>query len=480
VFVQTEFEEESMAAERPHRGWVRFLTILVGFVTVVALLSTWVDRQAFDNQEWGDTSLEMLQNPEIQKAVADYAVAELYDNVDVDAELKKVLPGDTKDLSGIAAGALRQVADQGAQRALGDPRIQDLWRAANEQAHKTLIAVLEDKSDVVSTTDGQVVLQLQPLIVEIADQVGLGQQARDNIPASVGEIEIVDSQELSTAQTVTSLIHGTALVASILALLLITLAVYLSPGYRWLTVLWLAVTLIIASIVVLILRTVAGDILVPELATPDVLPAAEAAYGIATEMLKSIASTVIWASVGLIVLSWLISPNTAAASTRRFLAVPFGRYPGAVYGVLGLVAFIFLLLAAGDQRDFLIRLVIVLMAGSGTYFFRRQLMLENPDADLSGVTDFFERSRSKAKDAWANRPKDISSKLPTFGGDKTPGGEGSGQETSVMPAVAETDPETARLDRLERLASLHERGVLTDEEFAEEKARLRGADDQSG
>jgi len=464
-----------MAAERPHRGWVRFVTILIGIVTVIAILSTWVDRQVFDTQEWGDTSLQMLQNPEIQKAVADYAVAELYDNVDVDKELKNVLPGDTKDLSGVAAGALRQVADQGAQRALGDQRIQDLWRSANIQTHKTLIAVLEDKSDVLSTDGGQVKLQLQPLIIEIASQVGLGNQARDNIPESVGQIEIVNSDELATAQTVSSLIHGLALVASLLALILIALAVYLSPGYRWLTVLWIAVTLIIASIIILILRSVAGGILVPELASPDIQPAAQAAYDIGTDLLKSIAWTVIWASLVLIVGSWLISPNKAAASSRKFLAVPFGRYPGAVYALLALVAFIFLITGAGDQRGFLVRLMIVILVGIGTFFFRRQLMLENPDADFSGVNDFFEKSRSKAKEAWGNRPRDITKNLPKIGsGDKVGADKDSdGAETAVLPAVAEADPETARLDRLERLASLHERGVLTDEEFAEEKARLR-------
>ncbi len=468
-----------MAAERPHRGWVRFITILAGIVTVIAILSTWVDRQVFDTDQWGDTSLEMLQNPAIQKAVADYAVAELYDNVDVDKELKGILPGDTKDLSGVAAGALRQVADQGAQRALGDQRIQDLWRAANIQTHKTLIAVLEDKSDVLSTTNGEVKLQLQPLIIEIASQVGLGNQARDNIPESVGQIEIVNSDELATAQTVTSLIHGLALFASLLALVLIALAVYLSPGYRWLTLLWMAVTLIIVAVIILILRSVAGNILVPELASPDIQPAAQAAYDIATDLLKSIAWTVIWSSLLLIVLSWLISPNRAAASTRKFLAVPFGRYPGAVYAVLGLAAFIFLILGAGDQRGFLVRLMIVILVGIGSFFFRRQLMLENPDADFSGVNEFFEKSKTKAKETWDRRPRDISKNLPKIGGgDKAAADEeepdkGTGAATAVIPAVAEPDPETARLDRLERLASLHERGVLTDEEFAEEKARLR-------
>ena len=35
----------------------------------------------------------------------------------------------------------------------------------------------------------------------------------------------------------------------------------------------------------------------------------------------------------------------------------------------------------------------------------------------------------------------------------------------------------ARLDRLERLVAMHEKGILSDEELAAEKARLLNADD---
>mgnify|MGYP003466954189 CR=1 FL=1 len=115
------------------------------------------------------------------------------------------------------------------------------------------------------------------------------------------------------------------------------LAIYLSKGYRWLTLLNLAIALIIGAVIILILRSIAGGLVVNQLATPDVQPAAQAAYGIGTGLLKSIAWSIIWASLALIVISWLLSPNKAATSTRSYLAVPVGRYPAA-YGVLvGLV-----------------------------------------------------------------------------------------------------------------------------------------------
>lgn len=485
-----------MTKERPHLGWVRFITILAGTVTVLAILSTWVDRQVFDSDEWGNTSLEVLQDPAIQQQVANYAVDELYAQVNVQEELKKNLDKMNGDLGDVLAGPLaglgRQGADQLALRALQNDQLQNLWRDANLAAHKTLIDIIEDNGKYTSTSGGRVELKLRPIIIEIADQVGLGNQARDKIPDSVGNVKIVDSEELAQVQTVAKLIHGMALVTALLALALIALAVFLSPGYRWLTLLWLAVALVFAALFVLIVRSVAGNVLVPELADPDIQPAAHAAWNIVTELLKSVAWTVIWFAVALLVVAWVVSPVKAAAKVREFLAVPFGQYPGATFGLLGLVAFIFLLMGAGDGRELLIRLMVVLMAGAGFWFFRRQVMLEYPDADYSGLRDFGDRTRGKMKDAWAGRPKNI--QMPKIGGK----GEGASTdaptseqiqpeaETAVLPTqpeapssssvppVAPAAPEGDRLSQLEQLGRLKDAGVLDEEEFAAEKKRILG------
>jgi len=466
-----------LAIDRPNKGWVRFLTIMVSILTVIAILTTWADRQLFDTQEWGDTSLKMLQNKEIQTQVADYAVSTLYNNVDVDAELKDILPGDLKSLSGPASGGLRQVAGQGAQRALSDPRIQSLWEKANVTAHANLIAILENKSSTVDTANGEVTLDLRPLIVEIADQVGLGNTIGDKIPEDVGTVDIVKSDQLKTAQTVTKVIKGTALIAAALLLLLMALAIYLSKGYRWLTLLKLSVALIIGAIFILIVRSIAEGLVVNNIANPDVQPAAHAAYGIGTSLLKSIAWSIIWGAIFLILISWLLSPNKAATSARSYLAIPIGRYPAA-YGVLvGLVLFFWLLMGLGSGRSFVIRLLIAALVGLGAYLFRRRVMAEFPDANLDRVTDFSATAKEKMTKAWEGR-RDIKmpempESLKNLGGGKGAEGSGAGSagsatETAVLPV----DPDTQRLDTLERLATMKEKGILSEEEFQAEKTRI--------
>ncbi|MCU0312729.1 MAG: SHOCT domain-containing protein [Solirubrobacteraceae bacterium] len=58
-----------------------------------------------------------------------------------------------------------------------------------------------------------------------------------------------------------------------------------------------------------------------------------------------------------------------------------------------------------------------------------------------------------------------------FPGAQVQVGSAEGIRPPGTPAAAE-DPEEELLDRLERLAALHERGVLTDAEFAEQKRRI--------
>ncbi len=75
------------------------------------------------------------------------------------------------------------------------------------------------------------------MIVGVANQLGLGHDLADKLPPDVGTLHILRSDQLGLAQTIAKLIRGLALVTSLLALALFALAIYLSRGYRWITVL---------------------------------------------------------------------------------------------------------------------------------------------------------------------------------------------------------------------------------------------------
>jgi hypothetical protein len=453
---------------RARRRTVKALVVLGSLFAFLSVFAIWTERQALNTDDWVETSGRLIQNEEIRSAVGDYLVDQLYANVNVEKELEDILPGETKQLAGPVSGGLRQVAGGGAEQVLQTSTAQELWKDANRSAHEQLLAVLENKKEAVETEEGKVTLNLGGLVTNLADQVGIGAQLAEKLPPDAGQVTILRSDQLKTAQDIAVGIKGLALVLSLLTLLCFGVAIYLSREGRWVTVLFCGVGLVAAGFAVIVFRSVAGGIVVDQLVKEEsVKPAAEAAWSIGTSLMVSIATTVIVIGVLFGVAGWLGSPTGSARSTRRFMAPWLRDYIPYVYaGLAVLVCIYFLSASVQNLRTFLTTLVIAGFVAFGIHELRRQSEEEFPDA---AIADYFGGARDRVVGAVksANIGEQVSKlRLPEV---RRPNG---GEEASAAPPP--TDGEDTRLQRLERLAELHEKGVLTDEELAAEKARVLG------
>src|SRR3954453_21073170 len=455
---------------RGRRRLVRVLIVLGSLLAFLSVFAIWTERQALNTDDWVDTSGRLIQNETIRKTLGDYLVDQLYENVDVEKELSEKLPGDTKELAGPISGGLRQVAGSGAEKVLESSTAQELWKSANKTTHEQLLEVLEEKEGTLSTEEGKVSLNLGSLVTNLASQVGIGAKLAEKLPPDAGQITILRSDQLKTAQNVVIAVKGLALILSLLTFLCFGLAIYLSREGRWVTVLFCGIGLVAAGFVVIVAREVAGGIVVGQLVEEDsVKPAAEAAWSIGTSLMTSIATTVIVIGVLFGISGWLASPTGSARSTRRAIAPPLREFPAYVYaGLAILVGIYFLSAPTQNLRSFLTTLVIAGLAAFGIHELLKQASEEFPDASYG---DDFGRTKDKVVGAVkdANLGERASKlRLPEM---RKPNGEGGSEApTTTMP----TDDEDARLARLERLASLHEKGILTDEEFATEKRRVLG------
>ena len=442
---------------------MKALVVLGSVFAFLSVFAIWVERQALNTDDWVQTSDRLLANAEIRSTLSDYLVDQLYENVNVEKELKEILPGDTKDLAGPAAGGLRTVAGQGAERVLETSTAQSLWEDANRSAHEQLLAVLEDKGNAVSTEEGEVSLELGSLLTNLAEQVGIGASLAEKLPPDAAQVEILRSDQLKTAQNIVVAIKGLALVLSILTLAAFAAAIYLSRESRWVTILFSGIGLIAAGFAVIVVRQIAGGVVVDQLVTAEsAKPAGEAAWSIGTSLMTSIAITVIVFGVLFGIAGWLASPTGSARATRRTIAPALREYAAWVYaGLAILVGIYFLSAPTQGLRSFLTTLILAAMAAAGIHELRKQTIEEFPEESYGEV---FGRTREKVVDAvkGANLGERASKlRLPEMR--RADAGEGAGGGT-----------EDARLARLERLGELREKGVLTDEEFAAEKARLLG------
>jgi len=261
------------------------------------------------------------------------------------------------------------------------------------------------------------------------------------------------------------------------------------------TVLFSGIGLIVAALLVLVLRHVAGGIVVDQLVKQEnVKPAAEEAWSIGTSLMVSIATTIIIVGAFFAAAGWLSSPTGSARGARRVIAPALDRYLPYCYGGLAVILGIYLLSASGvGLRTFLTVVVLGVMAALGLRELSKQTAEEFPDltygevlaptrkAVATAVADAKLGERAaKLKLPEVKRPSGMSlpdvRRGPTRGRER--GGEVGGRGDAGRGAAGSEAPtqvmneEDARLTRLERLGTLHEKGILSDEEFAAEKARL--------
>ena len=372
-------------SDTPHglsrgRTWsVRVLVILGSLVLVLAVLALWISREALDTDTYTTTSSEVLQQPAVQQALARTMVDQLYANVDVAAQLQKVLPKQAQGLAPVAAAALQGYAMQAAEALIATDQFQELWEKANRIAHGQLVLVINGGGKRLSTHNGEVAIEIGPMLANLATRLGIQPSAS----LASGRIVIMKSDQLSTVQTLASWLKTAAYVLPFLAIILYGVAIYLATGRRRETVRACGIGIIAAGIVLVLARTMIGAYIVDSLVKiPENRPAATAVWGVLTDDLRDASRTVI--AVGLIALlwAWVSGAGKRAVAARRAFAPYASRHIDRVY--IAFVLVILLLIAWGPTnaaRRVLPVIVLTALAVIGLEAVRRQTVSEFPDAE---------------------------------------------------------------------------------------------------
>ena len=377
-----------MSAETKRRRRLPLALIVVAtLIAFLAVFAVWANRQLLDTDSWTDTNSELLENDAIRQQVSLFLVDELYSNVDIEGQIQEALPPRAAPLAGPAAGGLRELAERGTDRLLSRPRIQSRWEQANRRAHATLIDVVEGGSENVSTTNGNVVLDLKSLLGETQERVGVGGRAADKLPADAAQITILRSDQLGLAQDLVKFFEGLVAVLVLLTFGLYALAIYLARGWRREALRACGVGFAMAGAGALVLRSFAGDVVVDSLATTDgVRPAVESTWTISTRLLEEAAGAMLAYGIVIVLAAWLAGPTASAVATRRALA-PYLREPRFAYG--GLAVVVLLLLAWGPTpslRRVVPALLLIMLLTVGVEVLRRQTAREHPDASIEDST----------------------------------------------------------------------------------------------
>jgi hypothetical protein len=420
-------------------GVIVFATVLSLFVIV----SVWANRLLFNPDNWANTSTQLLQNPDIRSATANFVVDRLYANVDVAGQLSTTLPPRLKPLAGPIAGALRGGAVRTVDAALERPGIQSLWTAANRRADRLFITIVDGGKGAVAVNNGAVTLDLTQVVDTVASRLGLPSSVTSKLPSNIGTLTVFKSSQISFVQDLGNAIRHLALLFSILLPVLWALAIALARGRRRRTLMSVGFSIVVAGVLGVAARQILQNAIVNSIVHNDAQrPAVRATLAIGTAILSEIAIAFIIVGIVTIVAAWFAGPARPAIAGRRAIAPFLRERPGWTYAiVLSVMVLLFIwqpIHALGTPVGIVVFLCLALL---GTELLRRQTAAEFPDAQ-PGDASAAARARLGAV-----RGRGASDRPP-------PG------DTAALP------------EQLERLAALRDSGALTVTEYREAKATL--------
>lgn len=376
-------ESKQAPETNPKKARRALPTTLIVIATLVGILSVfalWAQRQLMEQDTWSQTSQELVENQEIQSALADYIVTEIYANVDVEQVLADRLPPNLAPLAGTAATALRSPVETVAAKALQRPRVQDLFVKASDLTHEKFVQLVEDNGEFVSTSGGVVTLDLQTLLTSVTDELGFGSKVVSKLPADTASIEIMKSDELSEVQTGVKALKTAAWFLTALTLILFAAAVFLGRGRRRETLRSVGVSLVFIGLVVLFAHSVASNQIVGSLSGSAANDAAVgSAFEIITSLLRDTGQSILIYGIVVILAAWLAGPSRWATAARRAVT-PWLRQPAYAFGAMAIVLIVLFWWGplVATQRLFP-SLVLIVFAAAGTEALRRQVIREFPD-----------------------------------------------------------------------------------------------------
>jgi hypothetical protein len=357
------------------------LVVVASLLALVSVVAGYVRYQALDTGTVKNAAGELIADDAVRTQLAASLVDGLYTNVDVTAALQQGLPRRQKALAAPIAGALRELTGRTAVGLLERPRIQAVWMKSVADAHAELVRLLNDRGTALRTKNGDVVLDLRPLVVQLGNRVAFVGKLAGRLPPGSSQIEIMKSGDLRTAQRATHALDVLGRFLWIVTLGIAAIAVGLARGRRRTTLRSLAVGVVVAGLVVLVIRRVAGNYVVDSLVPSGTTRSSVAdAWNILTALLADGGRTLV--GVGLIALVglWFAGETHSARASRRELAPLFARSEIA-YGAAA--TFLLLLVWWGPtvqlRRPQLVVTFAILLA-LGVWALRRQTLTEHPEA----------------------------------------------------------------------------------------------------
>jgi len=147
------------------------LVVVFAILLPVTITATWAHRTVVNTDAYVATVTPIAASPAVQAAVSTEITNEIYAALNPQQTIANALPPKAAKLAGPLSNGVKGYLQEGINKIIASPKFQQLWVTANQFAHAQLITVLNGDSKALQTTNGQVVLNLVPLLNEVLKDV---------------------------------------------------------------------------------------------------------------------------------------------------------------------------------------------------------------------------------------------------------------------------------------------------------------------
>ncbi|MGH3911197.1 MAG: hypothetical protein ACRDRM_10250 [Pseudonocardiaceae bacterium] len=321
------------------------LVALAGFGVVLSVIGIWGARTVFDTDRWVATVGQLPQDPQVNAAVATYLTTELQNTINLQQRVADALPPEAAFLAAPVGGAVRSYLQQTIQRLLATPQFQALWEDANRRAQPQLVAILEDRSEVVRTQGDAVTLNLLPIVNNVLADVNrvlpnvfgkkitlptvssgeipsnlrakIQTELGVTLPANFANIEISDRGTLAQVQDAIVVAKRTVVLTILGTLIALALAFGISVKRRR-TVLQFGLWLALATVVLAYVLRLESNRLLENVPQGVYRDGASAALHTIVVTLRERGDQLFWLGVIIAVLAYLVGPGRLPVALRQY------------------------------------------------------------------------------------------------------------------------------------------------------------------
>jgi hypothetical protein len=144
---------------------------LFAILLVITVTAGWAHYTVLNEKGWVDTVKPIASDPAVTAALSREITDELFAALKPRQAIADALPQKAMFLAAPIATGVHGFIEERVNAILNSPKFQQLWVSANRIAHARLVKVLHGDNKALSTTNGQVVLNLVPALNSVLGEV---------------------------------------------------------------------------------------------------------------------------------------------------------------------------------------------------------------------------------------------------------------------------------------------------------------------